>query len=401
MLLSGSNSPAVAAAPDHAEGPLARAQLELFRDAFCDWLTAHEAELAPLMRAYPDFGERVQMARRMRRVLFDAGWGRYGWPSRFGGLGGSILLRGIVHEELTRCGWTGPANFEHLEIIAPTLVQYADPALTAELLPRFLGGDEAWAQGFSEPEAGSDLANLRTVGRVEPTADGLQVVITGRKLWTSWALWAQWALVLVRTGTPEERHRGLTMVAVDLSQPGIEVRPIRQANGTDELAEVTFDDVRVPARQIVGEIGGGWGVAFSLLGHERGTLAWPRHCHFLSRFEQAVAVSQASDERDLGRSFVDLLGLRAVAAQGLITEASGAELGPEAAFIKLLMTRTEQDLYGLLKRVIGVTALVAPLTDDDLLLAQEYFFSKIVTVYGGSREMQLITIARHKLGLRG
>jgi alkylation response protein AidB-like acyl-CoA dehydrogenase len=399
MLLSGSNPTALAAQPDHAEGPLATVQLDIFRDAFCEWLAAHEAELAPLMLAYPDFGERVLMARRMRRVLFDAGWGRYGWPSKSGGLGGSIMHRGIVHEELTRRGWAGPANFEHLEIIAPTLVQYAAPALVAQLLPRFLRGDEAWAQGFSEPEAGSDLAGLRTVGRVEHAADGVQVVITGRKLWTSWAIWARWALVLVRTGTPEERHRGLTMIAVDLEQPGIDVRPIRQANGTDELAEVTFDEVRVPVVQVLGEIGGGWGVAFSLLGHERGTLAWPRHCHFLARFQQAVAVSEASDERDLGRSFVDLLGLRAVAAQGLLAEASGVELGPEAAFIKLLMTRTEQELYGLLKRVIGVTSLVAPLTDDDLLLAQEYFFSKIVTVYGGSREMQLITIARHKLGL--
>jgi alkylation response protein AidB-like acyl-CoA dehydrogenase len=367
--------------------------------AFRDWLDDSAEQLAPLLRAYPDFDERVIAATGMRRVLFDSGWGRYGWPSRVGGLGGSILHRGIVHEELTRRGWPGPANFEHLEIIATTIVRFADPAFAAEVIPRFLAGDEAWSQGFSEPEAGSDLAGLRTTARIEESAAGVELVINGRKIWTSWAAWARRALVLVRTGTPQERHRGLTMVAVDLRQEGVEVRRIRQANGTDELAEVTFDEVRVPAQHIIGEVGGGWPVAISLLGYERGTLAWPRHTHFLERFGQVSRVAEAGEERELGRMYVELLALRAVAAQGLLVEAAGDELGPQSAFVKLLMTRSEQELYELVHRVLEATSAAAPQTDDDLLLAQEYLFSKIVTVYGGSREMQLITIARHLLGL--
>jgi alkylation response protein AidB-like acyl-CoA dehydrogenase len=279
------------------------------------------------------------------------------------------------------------------------LVRFADPDFGADVIPRFLSGDEAWAQGFSEPEAGSDLAALRTTARIEESSDGVHLVVTGRKIWTSWAAWARRALVLVRTGTPQERHRGLTMVAVDLRQPGVDVRRIRQANGTDELAEVTFDGVRVPAQHVIGDVGGGWQVALSLLGYERGTLAWPRHTHFLQRFDQVSAAAEPSDERDLGRTFVHLLGLRAVAAQGLIMESSGHDLGPQAAFAKLLMTRSEQDLYELVHRVLEVPSAACPQTDDEWLLAQEYLFSKIVTVYGGSREMQLTTIARHLLGL--
>ena len=381
------------------DGPLARLELTEFAELFQEWASRNETHLAPLLRSCPDFDERVVVARQLRRKLFDAGWGRYGWPARVGGLGGSILHRGIVHEELTRRGWPGPANFEHLEIIAPTLVHFADHAYAAEVFPAFLSGDEAWAQGFSEPEAGSDLAALRTTGRIEEIFGKPQLVVNGRKLWTSWAAWAKRALVLVRTGTPQERHRGLTMVAVDLDQPGVEVRRIRQANGTDELAEVTFDDVRVPLRQVLGGLGDGWPIAFRLLAYERGTLAWSRHCHFISRFGQGVAASDPADARDLGRAYVELLGLRAVAAFGVVTEATGENLGPEAAFTKLLMTRTEQDLYELLGRIHGIRAGVHAVSPDEQLLGQERLFSKIVTIYGGSREMQLTTIGRRLLGL--
>lgn len=388
------------AAPQDGDGQYASAGPQEFAAAFSSWLGDYRSELAPLLAPLPDFDERVATARRLRALLFDAGWGRYGWSAAVGGLGGTMLHRAVVHEELTRLGWPGPANFEHLDIIAPTLQRFARPDFAAEVLPAFLRGDEAWAQGFSEPEAGSDLAALRTVGRPADIDGAEHVVVTGRKIWTSWAAWARWALVLVRTGEAEQRHRGLTMLAIDLAQPGVEVQRIRQANGTDELAGVTFDEVAVPVRQVLGEIGAGWTVAISLLGYERGTLAWPRHCHYLSRFGQGLAASTEVDERDLGRVFVNLLGVRAVAGLGVAHEASGGELGPNAAFAKLLMTRTEQELYKLLHRLHGARMGAWPASPDDKLLGQEYLFSKIVTVYGGSREMQLTTIARHRLGIR-
>ncbi len=138
-----------------------------------------------------------------------------------GGLGGTVLHRSVVIEELYKAGWTGPTVFEHTEIIAPTLVEYARPEFAARVVPEFLSGAGVWAQGFSEPEAGSDLASLRTRAEV----DGDDLIVNGAKIWTTWAKYADWCLALVRTGTAEQRHRGLTAIALDLRSPGVRVSP--------------------------------------------------------------------------------------------------------------------------------------------------------------------------------
>lgn len=375
---------------DLLAGPLA-----MFADAFRGWVEAQRDELAPLLDPGADFDARVAAAREVRGLLWRTGWGKCGWPQGVGGLGGSVLHRAVVTEELFRAGWTGPTVFEHLEIIAPTLARWAAPAFAAEVLPDFLSGTRAWAQGFSEPEAGSDLASLRTRAVLE----GDELVVNGAKIWTTWAPWAHWCLALVRTGTPESRHRGLTMVAIDLTSPGVTVRSLRQANGVDELAEVLFEDVRVPVGQLVGEVGQGWRVAMHLLSRERGTLSWLRHCMFRQRLAEAAPTLPADADRAVGDVLLQYLGTRAAAAVLLQQEAGGTELGPLAAYNKLLMTRTEQSLYDLLRDLDGF-AVVAPGEDDaELLLQQDYLFSRIVTVYGGSQQMQLMTVAKHVLGL--
>ena len=324
-------------------------RLAEFTDRFRGWATANEAKLAPLLDIRSDFGERVQLVRDLRRMLCDHGWGQVGWPAEVGGAGGSILHRGVIYEELYRVGWSGPAIFEHLEIVAPTLVQYGSPGFVASVLPDFLNGSQAWAQGFSEPEAGSDLAGLRT----RAVLDGDAYFVNGVKIWTSWAKYARWCLALVRTGTAQERHRGLTMIAIDLESPGVLVQPITQANGTDELAEVAFRDVRVPRSQVVGDIGGGWRVAMYLLAHERGTLSWLKQCAFRQRLATSAKGMREDHDRELGQVALRIAGVRAAAANLLGREAAGQQLGPEAAFNKLLMTRTEQNLFNLLRDVDG------------------------------------------------
>jgi alkylation response protein AidB-like acyl-CoA dehydrogenase len=363
---------------------------------FREWMTASADELAPLLAHRSDFDERVAAARTLRAVLVRSGFGRVGWPVRFGGLGGTVLSRAAIYEELFRAGWPGPAVFEHLEIIAPTLVRYAAPEFAGSVLPGFLEGSQTWAQGFSEPEAGSDLASLRT--RAEVTEDGF--VVTGTKIWTSWAAYARWCLVLVRTGTREERHRGLTMLAVDLRAPGVQVRPIRQANGTEELAEVVFQDVPVPGGRVVGEVGGGWQVALFLLARERGTLSWLKQGAFGQRLRRVAPRMRPEHDRQLGDVVLQLAGLRATAGALLARDAAGQELGPEAAFAKLLMSRTEQHLFDLLRDVDGIATALPGTSEEDLLVQQEYLFSRIVSVYGGSQQMQLTTVARRLLGLR-
>ena len=376
--------------------PLGAAPLATFRSEFAAWCEANSAALAPHTLPNPDFESRVLAARSLQRILFDAGWSKFGWPAWVGGFGGSALHRGVVYEELSRIGWHGPAIFEHLEIIAPTLLEFGDADFVAARFPQFLDGTRSWVQGFSEPDAGSDLASLRTRGVI---ADGC-VAISGQKIWTSWAKWGHSCLVLVRTGTTEERHRGLTMVAVDLETPGVTVRPIQQANGTYELAEVFFDDVRVPLNHIVGEINGGWAVAMHLLAHERGTLAWFRHNHFRQRLAQGAETStDPSEDIALGAAIVQLAGLRATAGRQLAVDAAGGSLGPTAAFTKLLMTRLEQQLYDVLLRIHGSRMGFGVGSDDDQLLHQEYLFSRVVTIYGGTEQMQLMTLANRVLKL--
>jgi alkylation response protein AidB-like acyl-CoA dehydrogenase len=366
-----------------------------FAEQFHGWLTDHEDDVRPLLAPGSDFDQRVAAARQLRRLLWDTGWARYGWPDTVGGAGGNSLHRAVVTEELFRAGWTGPTIFEHLEIIAPTLAAHARPEFASDVVPQFLSGDRAWAQGFSEPEAGSDLASLRTRAEV----DGDELVINGAKIWTTWAKYADWCLALVRTGTTEQRHRGLTMVGLRLDSPGVVVRPLLQGNGIEELAEVSFTDVRVPVGQVVGEIGSGWRVALYLLARERGTLSWLRHCGYRERIAESAASLPADFDRQLGDLVVQTAGVRAAAATLVTRDGAGQELGPIAAYNKLLMTRTEQDLFNLLRDAHGSVLAAPGATAENELLRQEYLFSRIVTIYGGSRQMQLITIARHILGL--
>lgn len=358
------------------------------------WLASRPASLDAACRPMPDFATRVAALRSLMAELHEQGWCRYGWPVEAGGLGGSIIHRAAMWEVLSRHGLPGMGLFEHLEILAPTLVTFGPHELVGRLLPEFLTGRELWAQGFSEPEAGSDLANLRTVA--VRTADGFR--ITGHKIWTSWARYATWCLLLARTGDPASRHRGLTAFVIDLRSPGVEVRPIVQANGTDELAEVFLDDVDVPADRVVGEVGGGWQVALHILSHERGTFAWFRHCflyqHLVTRLGDAAPHGDAA----LGNVLLDLAAVTAAGCSGVEAHAAAAPLGPMAAFTKLLLCGAEQSVHDW---ILGtMPELAIGVQDDEVAVRrQEYLFSRIVTVYGGSQQMQLDTIAKQILRL--
>jgi alkylation response protein AidB-like acyl-CoA dehydrogenase len=333
----------------------------------------------------------------MRQLLGDlsaAGWARWGWPEPFGGLGGSILHRAVMWEALARHGVRGMAAFEHLEILGPTLLAMGPPEFAAEAFPRFLDGTETWAQGFSEPDAGSDLAVLRT--RATPHADGYR--IAGRKIWTSWARFARWCLVLARTGTAESRHRGVTAFAVDMQSPGVEVRSIDQANGHDELAEVTFDDVMVPESRIIGTLDGGWAVAMHILGNERGTYAWFRQCFLLRQLLGHLQRGTPEADGLLGEAVLDLASVGAMSRSALHTNEGGSTPGPHAAITKLLLCTAEQHLFDW-ALASDADVVVDPFDDRGAELRAAYLFSRIVTVYGGSQQMQLDTIAKRILKL--
>jgi alkylation response protein AidB-like acyl-CoA dehydrogenase len=368
--------------------------LAAYARAFDAWLADEPAALVAARRPIASYAARVEAMSALMAALHDAGWSRYGWPTNLGGRGGTIVHRAAMWSALARGGLPGMALFEHLEILAPMLVAMAPAPFVAEVLPRYLSGRELWCQGFSEPDAGSDLASLRT--RAVASGDGWR--ITGRKIWTSWARYATWCLVLARTGSPESRHKGVTAFAVDLRSPGIEVRAIEQANGTDELAQVTFDDVFVPADQRVGDENRGWDVAMYILSHERGTFAWFRHCFLYGRLLEQLPYAQERCDRALGDALLDLAAATATSCDAIRTHDRGSTLGPRATMTKLLLCESERSVHDWMLANDGDLA-VGVHDDETSVLRQDYLFSRIVTVYGGSQQMQLETIAKRVLGL--
>jgi alkylation response protein AidB-like acyl-CoA dehydrogenase len=365
-----------------------------FSTAFGAWLAAAPESVGAATKPIPGYADRVVAMTAMMKDLHDAGWSRYGWPHELGGLGGTILHRGAFWEALSRHGVPGMALFEHLEVLAPTLVAMGSPAFVSQAFPEFLAGRELWAQGFSEPDAGSDLASLRTAA--SPAEGGY--LIRGRKIWTSWAKYAKWCLVLARTGTTESRHRGLTAFIVDLRAPEVEVRAIEQANGTDELAEVTLDDVFVSEDRIVGQIDGGWAVAMHILSHERGTFAWFRHCFLYQQLLDGLPSGGEATDAQLGDALLDVVAVTATSHAGLHAHANNAPLGPRAAFTKLLLCEAERSVNAW-RYDLDQDLAIGVQDDEVAMLRQEYLFSRIVTVYGGSQQMQLETIAKQTLGL--
>src|SRR6202453_4658642 len=237
-----------------------------------------------------DDADEMRFSAGLMRVLYDAGLGRYGLPPAAGGLGGDVRHWAVLFDELARSGITPTGQHSLLVTLAYPLAKFA-PRLAAAYLPEFLAGDGWWGQGFSESEAGSDLAALRCRAR----RDSGGYVVSGHKIWTSHAETANRIFLLARTGTPESRHRGLSMILVDVDAPGVTVRPIRLASGRAELAECFFDDVRVPADRLIGAEGAGWAVAMYLLQYERAAWAWLRAAFLLQRLRVLVGVLSDGD----------------------------------------------------------------------------------------------------------
>jgi alkylation response protein AidB-like acyl-CoA dehydrogenase len=348
-----------------------------------------------------DVAQEMRFTAGLLRVLYDAGIGRYGLPPAVGGLGGDVRHWAVLFDELARAGITPTGQHSLLTTLAYPVARFA-PRLAAEYLPEFLSGDGWWGQGFSESEAGSDLASLRC----RAIRDGDQYVISGHKMWTSHGKTASRIVMLVRTGTPESRHRGLSMILVDVAAPGVTVRPIRLASGRAELAGCFFDDVRVPASRLIGAEGQGWAVAMYLLQYERAVYAWLRASVLLQRLRalagllsdgasQPAAASAGADEV-LGAVYLDLLSLRARSVDTVRRLASGQVVGPEASTDKLLLGMCEQSVYDAARSLLGPRFLFGGAGRQ---WREDWWFSRTTTIYGGSAEVQRGIIADRVLKL--
>jgi len=371
-------------------------ELEQFRVSLDGWLDDHADELAAGYAGKGTLEEQIDQIAKVKRHTYDAGWMRWGWPERVGGLGGSSLLRGYLGEALTARDLWEPGIASLTEVLAPTVIDFAPPALAAEMVPRLLRGDETWCQGFSEPGTGSNLAALTC--RATRVGDGWRV--TGQKVWTSLAQFAQRCVLLTRTGTVESAHKGITALFVDMDTPGITVRPIQTMHGVEEFAEVFFDDVLVPSERTLGQEGDGWSVAMELLPYERSTALWHRGAYLHRRLEQLLecAPQGALDPVDVGEVVQMVFAFRARSRATQHRLAAGGRLGAETSIDKVMLATAEQALFD----------VVADTLFDDVTFGDdpdaeswrtEYLYSRAATIYGGTAEIQRNIIARRLLDL--
>ncbi len=366
-----------------------------FRAGLDQWLSAHADELAPPAQHATSLAAQMTQLAKVKRLAFDAGWMRWGWPERVGGLGGSSLLRAYLGEALTARDLVEPGVYCMTEVLAPTMIDFAPAALAADMVPRLLRGDETWCQGFSEPGTGSNLAALQC--RAVRTEDGW--LVTGQKVWTSFAQYADRCVLLTRTGSADSAHRGITALFVDMDSPGITVRPLDTANGIPEFSEVFFDDVAVPAHRTLGEVGQGWSVAMDLLPYERSTALWHRGIFLQRRFADLLAAADDTlTASAVGQVFNQLYAFRARSRATQYRMAASQQLGAETSIDKVLLATAEQAVFDLAGSGLADTLLVA----DDDAAAQwraEYLYSRAATIYGGTAEVQRNVIARRLLDL--
>jgi alkylation response protein AidB-like acyl-CoA dehydrogenase len=327
-----------------------------------------------------------------------------GWPLEFGGMELPFAHQVIYHEEAARARVPGPLG-TGLNIAAPTIIKYGTQEQKQRWLAPMLRGDTVWAQGYSEPEAGSDLPSLRTTAR----ADGDEYVVNGQKVWTSHAGDADLFFALVRTGTRESRQHGITYLVIDAHAPGVQVRPLRDLTGGHLFAEVFFDDVRVPAANRIGEENGGWPLARTSLGHERAAGALNQAALYrrvLSELEElARERGQLADPLVRDR-FVDLeirvqlIRYNADATIGGIL--ARGEAGAASSVSRLLITAFEQDIHEFAVDLLGPAGLLgksAPQAVQRSRWLTGFLRTRASTIGAGTREIQLNTVAEQVLGL--
>ncbi len=384
-----------------------------FREEIRDWMAEHlRGEFAGLRFRGGPGDEHAFVEERMawERELAGGGWTCVGWPVEHGGRGLPLHLEVAFHEEYARSGGPGRAGLVGEGLLGPTLIHFASAGIQERFLPGIAGGTEFWCQGYSEPNAGSDLANVKTRARLE----GDEWVIDGQKVWTSLAQWSDWCFVVARTEEGSERHKGLSYLLVPMDQPGVDIRPIRQITGTAEFNEVFFDGARTSADLVVGAPGEGWKVAMGTLAFERGVLtlgqqmAFERELgHILTAARERGRTGEPVLRQQLAGLWIRLSIMRWNALRALRVD-ENVELPREALINKLYWAGLHQDMGEAAMDVLGPDALLTRYSDADEGDAGElemggehklFFFSRADTIYGGSDEIQRNIIGERGLGL--
>jgi len=367
-----------------------------------DWVKRRDEEESMLGR--------FEYLRGWQRKLYDAGWAGISWPKDFGGRGAPVMEQVIFIEEMARAEAPPMANVIALGLIGPTIIAFGTPEQKKRYLAKMLSAEEIWCQGFSEPNAGSDLAALSTTG----VLDGDHFVVNGQKCWTSYAWAADWCELIVRTDPAAPKHKGLTALLVDMHSPGVEVRGLKQMSGESEFGEIFFRDVRVPMANVVGKVNEGWGVAMGTLMHERGTFGAALQVNYKRNFNRLVEIAKHIDRngkpaaqdpvirQKLAQCYaeIEVMRLNQLRAFSRINE-TGVP-GPEGSIQKIFWSELNQRFQQVAMEILGPYGQLAhgsPNAFDEGQWAYGYLRSRGNTIEAGTSEIQRNIIGHFVLGL--
>ena len=371
---------------------------EIFRADFSKWLKSNTPPKLPARASFSDF---VELSRDWQGKLASQAWVAVHWPERYGGRGLSIVEEAIAQELLAEAGAPQLVNILGLSMVGPVLIERADEEQKNSLLKKILTAEEIWCQGFSEPQAGSDLAAVRC--EASQTADGGWAV-SGQKIWTSFAQYADWCFSLVRTEKTEKKHKGLSYLLIPMKQEGVDVRPLMQISGDEEFNEIFFDKALVPKNRMLAEPGDGWSIAISTLMYERVVLTFVRHLQsekVMQQIAKELRTQNPSENQlyEFGKLVSEHMAIRALALSHLTAYSfSQVAPGPEGSLDKLGWSEHFQKACKFALSLRGLEASLG-LGEGSPELIHGYLYSRGRTIAAGTSEIQRNIISERLLGL--
>lgn len=382
---------------------------EAFRAECAAWLTEQMAGPFADIRGITTLTAKAERRREWEQHLGKHGWGCIGWPEAWGGRGASLAQQVIFAEEYARSGAPGRVNHIGIELAGPTLLAFGTPEQQRRFLPGIAAGETIFCQGFSEPNAGSDLASVRTKARLDPgsaSGAGGEWVVNGQKIWTSLAHISDWIFVVARSEEGSKGPKGLTFLMMDMHQSGIEIRPIKQINGDAEFNETFFTDARCPADSLIGAVGEGWKIAMGLLAFERGVSTLGQQMAFRNELDAIIAAAKANGmARDplirqrIARAETGLRLMR-YGALRMLSATDHARIDGAALTYKIQWATWRRSLGELAMDVLGQAGEV---TDNPHYewetLPNLFLYSRADTIYGGTNQIQRNLIAERGLGM--
>jgi alkylation response protein AidB-like acyl-CoA dehydrogenase len=375
---------------------------EAFRAECSAWLNDQMMGQFADIRGIANLVDKPERRRQWEQQLAAHGWSCIGWPAAWGGRDATIAEQVIFAEEYARAGAPNRINHIGVELIGPTILAFGTEAQKAQFLPAIAAGDAIWCQGYSEPDAGSDLAAVRTRARIEHG----QWVVDGQKVWTSLAQYSDWIFVIARSEPGSVGQKGLSFLLMPIDQPGITIRPIHQINGEAEFNETFLDGATTDAANILGAPGDGWGIAMALLGFERGVSTLAQQMQFRNELDAVIAAAKANGKADdpmiRQRIAQAEIGLRLMryGALRMLSNLDHAPFDGAALTYKIQWASWRRDLGELGMDVLGQAGELAPLNAPALaMLPNLFLYSRADTIYGGTNQIQRNIIAERGLGL--